>query len=128
MIFQPEISCIRLGRVRPTTGEICMTRVRVLLLSTLASLTGCGMPAQPLAPTLKLPLAVKALRASRSTNAVRLNWTMPSRTTDNSPHEGGVAVDVWRSTSGERRDLVGDLSIEAGKPGEYSDVLPPEMQ
>ena len=86
------------------------------------------MPAQPLAPTLKLPLAVKDLRASRSANAVKLNWTMPSRTTDNTPLDGKVPVYVWRSTSDQRRDLVGDFSAEPGKPGEYSDVLPAEMQ
>src|SRR5664279_627362 len=132
MIFQPEIPCIRLGKLRPMARELCMTRLRaggcLLLLSALASLAGCGMPAQPLAPTLKLPLAVKDLWASRSANAVELNWTMPSRTTDNTPLEGKVPVYVWRSTSDQRRDLVGDFSVEPGKPGEYSDVLPPEMQ
>jgi hypothetical protein len=132
MIFQPEIPCNRLGGLRPTTREICMTRVRagafLLCLSALASLAGCGMPAQPLAPTLKLPLAVKDLRASRSANTVSLSWTMPTRTTDNTPLEGKVPVYVWRSTSDLRRDLVGDFSVEPGKPGEYSDVLPADMQ
>jgi len=132
MIFQPKIPCVRLGRLCPTGREICMTRLRVggflLLIGTLVSLTGCGMPAQPLAPTLKLPLAVKDLGASRSANAVKLNWTMPSRTTDNTPLEGSVPVYVWRSTSDQRRDLVGDFSVEPGKRGEYTDVLPAEMQ
>jgi len=46
-----------------------------------AFVSGCGMPAAPQPPSLKLPEPVRDLTASRAGNDVSLAWTMPKRDT-----------------------------------------------
>lgn len=100
----------------------------LLLLLSMTTLIGCGMPSQPLAPTLKLPSPVRDLGATRTGTTVRLAWTMPHKTTDNISLAGKIAVYVWRTAANGKRDLVGDYSLEPGVPGEFADRLPPELQ
>jgi hypothetical protein len=109
-----------------------MTGIRLpqsmILLLSIGVLAGCGMPSQPLAPTLKLPTPVRDLGATRSGTTVRLAWTMPRRTTDSLSLAGKVPVYVWRTSGNRARDLVGDFSLEPGVAGQYTDPLPPELQ
>src|ERR1700679_4391964 len=46
------------------------------------SMTSCGSPGAPVAPSLGLPAQVEDLAAARTGNSVQLTWTMPGRTTD----------------------------------------------
>ena len=91
-------------------------------------LAGCGTPAAPLAPTLKLPEPPKDLSAIRSDNKVHLKWTMPRRSTDNILLEGTVGVFVWRTPGSGKGELVGDLNVAPGLAGEFADQLPPQLQ
>jgi hypothetical protein len=89
---------------------------------------GCGTPAAPLAPTLKLPQQVKDLTGTRSANTVRLKWTLPRRSTDNILLEGPVEVYIWRTPGTGKGELVGDLKLEPGAASEFADRLPPQLQ
>jgi hypothetical protein len=47
-----------------------------------AALVGCGVPGIPKPPSLDVPEPVTDLRAVRKGDSVRLNWTVPTETTD----------------------------------------------
>jgi hypothetical protein len=53
-----------------------------LLALFIFSLTGCGLPGAPLAPSLHIPKPVQDLRATRKGNDVLLAWTAPTQSTD----------------------------------------------
>jgi hypothetical protein len=55
---------------------------RLLLLSSVALLVGCGVPGVPKPPSLNLPEPVTDLRAVRKGDQVYLDWTVPTETTD----------------------------------------------
>jgi len=59
-------------------------RALIVLIFTglLASLSGCGLPGAPLAPSLHIPKPVQDLRAMRKGNDVLLSWTAPTESTD----------------------------------------------
>jgi hypothetical protein len=54
----------------------------LLLLATLAILSGCASVGPPQAPSLELPKPPTDLRASRKGQKVTLTWTIPPRTTE----------------------------------------------
>lgn len=91
-------------------------------------ISGCGTPAQPLPPTLKLPEMVKDLSASRVGDTVHLKWTTTRRSTDNVLLQGKVPFYIWRKPGTGKGDLVGDSSADAGEGAEFADVLPAELQ
>lgn len=91
-------------------------------------MSGCGTPAQPLPPTLKLPELVKDLSASRVGDSVHLKWTISHRSTDNVLLQGKVSYYVWRKPGTGKGELVGDSSSEAGEGADFADQLPPELQ
>ena len=91
-------------------------------------ISGCGTPAQPLPPTLKLPELAKDLSASRVGDTVHLKWTISRRSTDNVLLEGKTSYYVWRKPGTGKGELVGDSSSEPGEPAEFADQLPPELQ
>ncbi len=65
-----------------------------LALFSLALLTACGSPGEPVPPSLELARPVNDLRAARKGNAVTLTWTMSTRTTDghNIRHAGPTTI------------------------------------
>jgi hypothetical protein len=63
-------------------------------------LTGCGTPAAPQPPSLKLPVPVADLAASRTGNQVTLTWTTPKKSTDKLLLKGSVAGFVCCNTGG----------------------------
>jgi hypothetical protein len=91
-------------------------------------ISGCGTPAQPQPPTLKLPELAKDLSASRIGDTVHLKWTISHRSTDNVQLQGRVSYYVWRKPGTGKGELVGDSSSEAGEGAEFADQLPPELQ
>ena len=64
----------------------------------LALLSGCASPGPPQPPSLKLPEVVTGLAASRVGDAVLLQWTTPSRTTDKLLIAGPIEAEICRET------------------------------
>ena len=90
-------------------------------------LGGCGQTGVPLPPSLNLPTPVTDLSASRVGDRVRLQWTMPRRTTDKLPLKGNQAVHICRKLESGVCEAVADKGFAAEKPAAYEDVLPPEF-
>ncbi len=90
-------------------------------------LAGCGNPGSPLPPSLMLPQPVGDLQTSRLGDTVSLRWTMPSRSTDRVRLRGDVATSVCRAEGAGACESVSGMFIEAGKPAEFVDRLPPEL-
>jgi hypothetical protein len=107
-------------------GMRCAGALAILLCGWMIS--GCGTPAQPLPPTLKLPELVKDLSASRVGDTVHLKWTISHRSTDNVLLQRKVPYYIWRKPGTGKGELVGDSSSEAGEGAEFADQLPPELQ
>ena len=102
------------------------------------ALTGCGTPAAPQPPSLKLPLPVADLAASRTGNQVTLTWTMPKKSTDKLLLKGSVAAYVCRSTcgvaggnctttGGNCAAAGGELLFVPGAVGSFTETLPVEL-
>ena len=66
----------------------------VLLGAPLLVLAGCGMPGEPKAPTLELPVPVTDLTAARTGDTVTLAWTMPKADTSKVPLKVNEPVPV----------------------------------
>jgi hypothetical protein len=100
----------------------------VLALTAGLALAGCGTPGAPQPPSLKLPIPVSDLAASRAGNQVTLTWTMPKRNTDKLLLNGNVTVRVCRKegTSGCAAAGV-ELSFAPGVEGEFTETLPAEL-
>jgi hypothetical protein len=100
-------------------------------LATGLLLAGCGTPAAPQPPSLKLPVPVTDLAASRTGNQVMLHWTMPMRNTDKLLLKGNVPGYVCRSASGAAGSnciAVGvALPFTPGAVGSFTDTLPAEL-
>ena len=47
-----------------------------------ASVSGCGLPGAPQAPSLHIPKPIQDLHAARKGNDVVLSWTAPTQSTD----------------------------------------------
>src|ERR1039458_8901397 len=99
-------------------------------LATGLLLAGCGTPAAPQPPSLKLPVPVTDLAASRTGSQVMLHWTMPMRNTDKLLLKGNVPGYVCRSASGAAGSnciAVGvALPFTPGAVGSFTDTLPAE--
>ena len=79
-------------------------------------------------PSLMLPKAVTDLRAARTGGTVALAWTNPTETTDLVTLKKPQRARVCRAISGGICAVVGELSVQPGKPANYDDVLPRDMQ
>ena len=94
-------------------------------------LTGCGTPAAPQPPSLKLPVPVADLAASRAGNQVTLTWTTPKKSTDKLLLKDSVAGFVCRSAGG----AAGGVCVAAGAAqpfapgavGSFTETLPAEL-
>lgn len=89
-----------------------------------AILTGCGTPASPQPPSLKLPTPVTDLSALRTGNDVHLQWTMPKRTTDKVLLSGDQKAHICRRIDTGPCDTAGDMLFPPGKPAQFTDHLP----
>lgn len=99
-----------------------------LAASLAAGMTGCGTPAAPQPPSLKLPAPVNNLTAERTGNSVELAWTMPTRTTDRLPIDGKVTVHICRKeASGPCTDVGPEQVIAPGAERTFTEPLPPAL-
>lgn len=94
------------------------------LTLSLALLAGCGTPAAPQPPSLKLPQPVTDLAVQRSGNDVRLQWTMPKRTTDRVILVGDQKAHICRRLDSQPCENAADLLLAPDKPAEFVDHLP----
>lgn len=100
----------------------------LVALATAMGLSGCGMPAAPLPPTLNLAVPVKDLAATRAGNQVSLTWTMPRRNTDKLLLKGNQHVVVCRREGGVGPcRSVTDLQLAPDASGEFTETLPAEL-
>ena len=103
-----------------------MTQARCnfgLVLCSLALLTACGSPGEPLPPSLELARPVSDLRASRKGNTVTLTWTAPARTTDGHNIRHAGPTEICRAT-GPMKECSGHLAkLDLPKSG--SGAQPP---
>lgn len=77
-----------------------MPRLRVKLLGCLAFATltsACGSPGVPLPPSLELPRPVADLHAFRKGDAVQLNWSTPTLTTEHRNLRRGGSAEVCQA-------------------------------
>lgn len=88
-------------------------------------LSGCGTPAAPQPPSLKLPEPVSNLTAVRAGNDVTLHWTMPRKTTDHLLIQGPVTASICRRESAAQACTpVGHASDSPRAETEFHDPLP----
>lgn len=93
-----------------------------------AGLTACGTPAAPQPPSLNLPSPASDLAATRTGNAVQLNWTMPSRTTDKLPISGSITVHICRGETPASCVATGpDQSVAPGVEHTFTESLPASL-
>jgi hypothetical protein len=88
---------------------------------------GCGSPGAPAPPSLRLPTPVSDLTAVRTDGSVRLDWTMPTRTTDRMALKHPVQARICRKVEGGQCTVVSTVSSDPGKPAHYTDVLPADL-
>lgn len=91
------------------------------------ALSGCGMPAAPEPPSLRLPAPVTDLAATRTGNQVSLAWTMPKRDTDKVALKGAVTVRVCRGESAAHCATAATLEFAPGADGAFTETLPAEL-
>jgi hypothetical protein len=97
------------------------------LALSLVILAGCGTPGAPQPPSLKLPTPVTDLGIQRSGNDVRLQWTMPKRTTDKVVLVGDQKAHICRRLESQPCETAGDLLFAPNKPAQFVDHLPPAL-
>ena len=99
--------------------------VALLALGGIASaLSGCGTPAAPQPPSLKLPAPVEDLTAARAGDTVTLHWTTPRRTTDRLLIKDAVRAQICRKTVSESCEHAGEITVNAASAAEFHDTLP----
>jgi hypothetical protein len=87
-------------------------------------MTGCGTPAAPQPPSLKLPEQVLDLTAVRAGDAVTLHWTNPKKTTDHLFIQGSIAAVICRVGRAEACEMAGATSAMPGAQSEFHETLP----
>jgi hypothetical protein len=92
-------------------------------------LASCGTPAAPQPPSLKLPVPVADLAASRAGSQVTLHWTMPKKNTDKLLLKGNVPVYVCRkeAAGGNCVAAGGEVPVAPGAEGSFIETLPAEL-
>jgi hypothetical protein len=97
-------------------------------------LAGCGTPAAPQPPSLKLPVPVADLAASRTGNQVTLTWTMPKKSTDKLLLKDDMVGFICCSAgsaaggnciaAGAAPSMSSELSFAPGAVGSFTETLP----
>lgn len=91
-------------------------------------LAGCGMPAAPQPPSLKLPNPVNDLAAVRTGDEVALTWTMPRRDTDKVMLKGQIATRICRrENAAVPCATVDTLELLPAADGKFAETLPPAL-
>ncbi len=91
-------------------------------------MAGCGLPAAPQPPSLKLPAPVTDLSATRSGNQVSLIWTMPERDTSKVVLKGKIATRVCRrGNAAQVCATVTQLELAPGADGVFNETLPRDL-
>jgi hypothetical protein len=101
--------------------------VAALILPPLLMMAGCGLPSAPQPPSLKLPEPVTDLTAARYGDQVRLNWTMPKRTTDKVLLKEAQKAHICRRVETGPCETVADQTFTPDAPAEFVDHLPPAI-
>jgi hypothetical protein len=104
-------------------------------LAAALALAGCGTPAAPQPPSLKLPVPVEDLAASRMGSQVTLHWTMPKKNTDKLLLKGNVPVYICRKeaaggncvAAGTAPSTSSELQFAPGAAGAFTETLPAEL-
>jgi hypothetical protein len=97
----------------------------IAALGIAALVAGCGLPAAPQPPSLKLPEAVKDLSGRRTGDEVALTWTMPRRDTSHVTLKGEIATRVCRRESAAAScATVATLQLAPGADGKFQETLP----
>jgi hypothetical protein len=96
-----------------------------LALPPFLMIAGCGLPAAPQPPSLKLPEPVTDLTGVRYGNDVRLHWTMPKRTTDKIVLQGAQQAHICRHIETGPCEVAADQPFGPGAPADFIDHLPP---
>jgi hypothetical protein len=97
----------------------------IILALGAALMPGCGMPAAPQPPSLKLPEPVKDLSAQRTGDEVALAWTMPKRDTSHVALKGNVTTRLCRrETAAAPCTTVTTLQLVPGAHGAFEETLP----
>ena len=91
-------------------------------------LAGCGLPAAPQPPSLKLPVPVSDLNAIRAGDQVSLTWTMPDRDTSKVLLKGEIATRVCRREDSRKEcATVAHLEFAPGADGAFTETLPQDL-
>jgi hypothetical protein len=106
--------------------NVALRAAALLLVLPLLTMTGCGTPAAPSPPSLKIPEPVVDLSANRVGDEVRLTWTMPKRTTDKVLLKGDQAAHVCRRVETGPCETAADLHLPPDAPAHFVDHLPPD--
>ena len=105
------------------SGDAALLAIAAALAA--AAFTGCGTPAAPSPPSLKLPDPVKNLTAVRTGDQVALAWTMPKKNTDKLLIKGNIPVHVCRKESaGTCSAVTTKLSFAPGASATFTEALP----
>ena len=113
-----------LGRWRERTTA----RPLLLALCAAAAITGCGFPATPQPPSLKLPAPVTDLHAARTGDSIALTWTMPKQDTSQVALKGSIATRVCRAEQPAGAcATIANLSLAPGAKGAFTETLPPAL-
>jgi hypothetical protein len=111
------------------SATLSKTYAAVLAAAAMAAgliLAGCGTPAAPQPPSLKLPIPAADLAANRTGNQVTLTWTTPQKSTDKLLLKGSVDGFVCRkeAAAGACVAAGGELSFAPGAEGSFTETLP----
>ena len=95
-------------------------------LAWLLALSGCGMPGEPQAPSLELPVPVNDLSAVRTGDGITLAWTMPKTDTSKLALKANqtVVVQVCKAEGSGACVTIGELGLTPGANGRFTETLP----
>jgi hypothetical protein len=111
-------------KLNRATGAILLAGATAMV----TLLAGCGMPAAPQPPSLKLPNPVDDLAAARTGDEVALTWTMPRRDTDKVALKGQIAARICRRESATIPcATVATLELLPSVDGKFAETLPPAL-
>lgn len=89
----------------------------------LALAAGCAAPGAPQPPSLRLPVAVDNLTATRKGNRVILTWSPPTETTDHQPMRWPTTTRVCRVLNQFPTNVCGEV-VKEFKSGELVSAAP----
>ena len=104
---------------------IALASTLIAALGIAALVAGCGLPAAPQPPSLKLPQPVSDLSARRTGDKVAFTWTMPKSDTSHVTLAGDVTTRLCRrETAAAPCATVVTLQLAPGARGTFQETLP----